>query len=229
MRVGTAEHRGINVAAVREGPRPTGGDPRRPASGHRSSEYDPQSKDRLPDDEDVAVRTVDDLRADGSEQEALEWIQASASYDGEVGILRRFYDDIARITLGFDCRHFAPASRQQRLGLLQILPPSLYFGRVQMSALRDPGSRVGLSGRHDDDSALFASKGGGALQSTLRRVGSVVTHHDLHLVPPFDFSSFNDVREESTSRLLHARHEPHRRGVEPLRSAALQQPSLPPR
>jgi hypothetical protein len=45
---------------------------------------------------------VDDLRADGPQEKSLERIQAAASYDDQVGILRRLDDDVAWIALRLD-------------------------------------------------------------------------------------------------------------------------------
>jgi hypothetical protein len=109
-----------------------------------------------PDDEHVALGTVDDLGADRPHEQTLERIEPSASYNGQVCVLCRLDDHVAGIALRLDGLGFDPASRQVRLRVLEVAPASLDLGGIEMGPLGDSRARVCLCGCDDDDATVFA-------------------------------------------------------------------------
>ena len=89
----------------------------------------------LPDDQHVALGAMHDLRADGTEQEALDGVQAAAADDDQVGVLGRLDDNRAGVTLGFDRLGVDCPFGEEPLRLLQIAPPLLDLRRVEMRPL----------------------------------------------------------------------------------------------
>ena len=79
----------------------------------------------LPDDQHIARGAMHDLRADGTEQHALDGVQATAADDDEIALGRRLDDGGAGVTLGFDQFGVQPAFGEELLRLVQIAPPLL--------------------------------------------------------------------------------------------------------
>lgn len=105
---------------------------------------------RSPDDENVALCAVYDLRADGPEQQALKWIQSAATDDDQVSVLRRFDDDVAGVALRLDRLGIDPARGQQLLCLVEIVASSLDLGWIEVGSLCDASARQRLGGRDHD-------------------------------------------------------------------------------
>jgi hypothetical protein len=115
---------------------------------------------------------VYDLRADGPEQQALKWIQSSATDDDQVSALRRFDDDVAGVALRLDRLAIDPARGQQLLCLVEIVASLRDLRWIEVGSLCDASARQRLGGRDHDHTSGIAGKRGGALKSPLCGIGS---------------------------------------------------------
>jgi hypothetical protein len=79
-----------------------------------------------------------DLRADGTEQDALDGVQAAAADHNQVGVLRRLDDNRAGVTLALDRFGVDPPFGEEPFRLLQVALALLDLRGVEMRPFAMP-------------------------------------------------------------------------------------------